>query len=302
MLSRVTFRAAARVARPGALGPLRWQPCRALCQAKSPAPDTPSSPGEAPKEHKPASPASAAAHPPASEKPHAAPLAGAASAAAAGAAAAGAGSPPGGAGAPPSDGNRSALTLSEEEDGAPPPMEWEPGVAGTVQKGLSAVIIAFGAAAFGVCALGAYWALFPGSASPGTIFEEAADKVKVDPEVADRLGTPIKAYGADFGGGEGRRNFVQSWEVEGDDGKPAIQVKFNVQGPQGRGVVHAQAATARSRGQFNFIVFEDRRRRETIYVLDNRADLRAAARAAAGAAAAAAAAKPTTPPAAAAPA
>lgn len=243
--------AALRTARPGALAPLRWQPCRALSQAKAPAPDGPAGPADEPKEAK----------------------------ASAGAQVAPAGTPPAGAGAPPpSDGGRSALTLSDDdEEPAPPPMEWEPGVTGTVQKGLSAVVIAFGAAAFGVCALGAYWALFPGTASPGTIFEEAAGKVKMDPEVADRLGTPIKAYGADFGGGEGRRNFVQSWEVEGDDGKAAIQVKFNVQGPQGRGVVHAQAAAARSRGQFNFIVFEDKRRRDAVYVEDNRAGLRAAA-------------------------
>jgi hypothetical protein len=175
-------------------------------------------------------------------------------------------------------------------------MEWEPGVTGTVQKGLSAIVIAFGAAAFGVCAFGAYWALFPGASSPGAIFEEAADKVKVDPEVADRLGTPIKAFGADFGGGEGRRNFVQSWEVSGDDGSAAVQVKFNVQGPQGRGIVHAQAAANRKRGDFNFIVFEDKRRRQLVYVLDNRAALKAKAMAKLEAPAPPA---PATPPAAA---
>lgn len=290
--SCTAFRSGAiRLARPGALAPLRWQPCRALSQTKPPAPGVP--PAEEPKESKPAPPAGTDAKAATSATPT--PPANAAAASAAGL------PPAGSAGAPP-DGGRSALTISDEEESAPPPMEWEPGVAGTVQKGFSAIIIAFGAAAFGACALGAYWALFPGSASPGTIFEEAADKVKVDPEVADRLGTPIKAYGADFGGGEGRRNFVQSWEVEGDDGKAAIQVKFNVQGPQGRGVVHAQAATSRSRGQFNFIVFEDKRRRDVVYVVDNREQLKAAsqvAQAAREAAAVAAAAKTPPPPAAA---
>lgn len=154
-------------------------------------------------------------------------------------------------------------------------MEWEPGVAGTVQKGLSAVIIAFGAAAFGVCAFGAYWALFPGASSPGAILDDALEKVKVDPEVADRIGTPIRSFGADLGGGEGRRNFVQSWDVQAEDGASAVQVKFNVQGPQGRGIVHVQAPASRSRGQFNWIVFEDRsgRSRQMIYILDERAKL-----------------------------
>ncbi|KAJ1634075.1 hypothetical protein T492DRAFT_976295 [Pavlovales sp. CCMP2436] len=262
-----------RLARP-ALAPLRWQPCRALCAAKAPGSATPAPPAEPPKEPK------AAEAKPASSAESAT-----AAAAVAGVAAKAVPGAPSSTGAPnpvpvsAPDAKSSALSLSDEEDDAPPPMEWEPGMAGTVQKGLSAVLIAFGAAAFGVCAFGAYWALFPGTSSPGAIFEEAGDKLKMDPEVADRLGTPIKSFGADFGGGEGRRNFVQSWEVEGDDGKPAIQVKFNVQGPQGRGIVHAQAPTPRSRGDFNFIVFEDKRRREVVYVVDNRAQLRAKAQA-----------------------
>lgn len=251
-------RAVLRLARPNLVrsmfASLRWQPCRALSSQTPPASDGSAQP---PKE-----PASAKEEP--SSAAQAAPLSGSA------------GSP---------DAKGSSLVMSEEDEGAPPPMEWEPGVTGTVQKGLSAIVIAFGAVAFGVCAAGAYMAgaymaHFPGKSSPGAIFEEAADKVKVDPEVADRLGTPIKSYGADFGGGEGRRNFVQSWEVQGDDGLPAIQIKFNAQGPQGRGVVHAQAPASRSRGQFNFIVFEDKlaedkRRRDVVYVLDNRTQLQA---------------------------
>lgn len=169
--------------------------------------------------------------------------------------------------------SRSAITITEDEDAAPPPMEWEPGVAGTVQKGLSAVVIAFGAAAFGICAFGAYLAFFPSNTSPGVIMDDAMSKVRMDAEIADRLGTPLRAFGMDFGGGEGRRNFIQSWTVDAEDGSSAVQIKFNVQGPLGRGWIHVQVPAQRTKGQFNFIMFENRSRREPrFFVLDNRPD------------------------------
>ena len=57
------------------------------------------------------------------------------------------------------------VALQEEMGENLPPLEFEPGVAGAAQKGVSAVVIAFGAAAFAGIAWGAYMALFPSATS-----------------------------------------------------------------------------------------------------------------------------------------
>ena len=59
---------------------------------------------------------------------------------------------------PSSDGR--GLVLQAEEESLPP-LAFEPGIAGAAQKGVSAVVIAFGAAALGACLWGASQALFP---------------------------------------------------------------------------------------------------------------------------------------------
>jgi hypothetical protein len=66
---------------------------------------------------------------------------------------------------PESSGRSGGLVLQEHEGENLPPLEFEPGVAGAAQKGVSAVVIAFGAAAFAGIAWGAYMALFPGATS-----------------------------------------------------------------------------------------------------------------------------------------
>ena len=66
----------------------------------------------------------------------------------------------------PADGGQSGgLALQDHEGENLPPLEFEPGVAGVAQKGMSAVVIAFGAVAFAGIAWGASVALFPGAAS-----------------------------------------------------------------------------------------------------------------------------------------
>lgn len=58
-------------------------------------------------------------------------------------------------------GSQGGLVLKPEEEENLPPLAFEPGVAGAAQKGVSAIVIAFGAAALGACAWGASQALFP---------------------------------------------------------------------------------------------------------------------------------------------
>ena len=170
-------------------------------------------------------------------------------------------------------------------------------MAGAAQKGVSAVVIAFGAAAFGACAYGAYLALFPSAGSTQMIAADAMDAVSMDPSVADALGTPLRSYGIDHGTSRGRRNAMERWDREeiGADGDPAeyTTIRFHVAGPLGAAYVHAQVPAKRRRGELRYVIVEDIRTRRLTYVVDNRmqemeeANAKAAAAAAAAEAAAA---------------
>ena len=182
--------------------------------------------------------------------------------------------------------------LREMDDENLPPLEWEPGVAGAAQKGVSAVVIAFGAAAFGACAYGAYLALFPSAGSTQMIAADAMDAVSMDPSVADALGTPLRSYGIDHGTSRGRRNAMERWDREeiGADGDPAeyTTIRFHVAGPLGAAYVHAQVPAKRRRGELRYVIVEDIRTRRLTYVVDNRMQEMEEANAKAAAAAAAA--------------
>jgi len=150
-----------------------------------------------------------------------------------------------------------------------PPLQFEPGIAGAAQKGVSAIVIAFGAAAFGAIIWGVKIALFPGASSTQSIYSDAFDRVSQDPTVVFALGSPLKAHGADHGGARSRRNVMERWDLV-EDGQEVTTVRFSVVGPQGDGIVQVQVPANRSRGQFNYIIYEDRKTRRLTHVLDNR--------------------------------
>ena len=150
------------------------------------------------------------------------------------------------------------LALEDDEKDLPP-LAFEPGVAGAAQKGVSAIVIVFGAAAFGACAWGISTALFPSASSTDVIFSEALEKVSQDPNVAFALGTPMRGYGSG-GRGEGRRNAKERWEVS-EGGNEYSVVRFHVAGSQGSALVQAQVPKQRRRGEFRYIIVELPRRR-----------------------------------------
>jgi hypothetical protein len=156
---------------------------------------------------------------------------------------------------------------------------------------VSAIVIAFGAVAFGACAWGISLALFPGASSTQTIYSEAFEKVKVDPLIANGLGSPLRAHGIDHGGARGRRNEMERWDNT-EAGQDITIVRFAVSGPQGAGAVLVQVPRPRRRGEFKYIIFENLtcpafKRRQLVHVLDTRADEAAAYEAEAAAARAA---------------
>jgi len=172
-------------------------------------------------------------------------------------------------------GSTGALALQDHEGENLPPLQFEPGVAGAAQKGMSVVVIAFGAVAFGACAWGISLALFPSASSTQTIYSEAFDKVKNDPNISYGLGSPMRAHGIDHGGERGRRNEMERWDVT-ESGQDLTLVRFAVSGPQGAGLVLVQTPAKRSRGEFKYIIFENRscqsfKRRQLVHVVDNRA-------------------------------
>uniref|UniRef100_A0A7S0PZ63 Mitochondrial import inner membrane translocase subunit Tim21 n=1 Tax=Coccolithus braarudii TaxID=221442 RepID=A0A7S0PZ63_9EUKA len=158
------------------------------------------------------------------------------------------------------------LAVQEDDEDNLPPLAFEPGVAGAAQKGVSAVVIAFGAAAFGACAWGISEALFPSPSSDQVIVNEAFDKVKMDGDVLHVLGSPLRAFGA--GGDRGRRNAFERWEVI-EGGEELSVMRFSVAGPQSHGLVYVQVPKKRRRGQFRYVIFEHKRKLH--HVLDNRA-------------------------------
>jgi hypothetical protein len=171
------------------------------------------------------------------------------------------------------------LALQEHEGENLPPLAFEPGVAGAAQKGVSAIVIAFGAAAFAAISWGAYVALFPGATSTQSIYSEAFEKVQRDPNVTYALGTPLRAFAVNTGSARGRRNNVERWDVV-EGGEELAIVRFGVAGPQGMGVAQVQVPAARRRGEFRYIIFENLQSRSVVHVLDERSKASEAAAAA----------------------
>ena len=100
-----------------------------------------------------------------------------------------------------------------------------------------------------------------------------------DPTVSYALGSPMKAYGMDRGGNRGRRNEMERWELTHNETGEAISlVRFMVAGPQGLGIVQVQTPANRKRGEFEYIIYEDRRTRGVAYVVDNRQEHAVAAK------------------------
>jgi len=114
--------------------------------------------------------------------------------------------------------------------------------------------------------------LMPTRMNPNMLFNEAADVVTADPDVAARLGTPMKAYGKDHGGKrEGRRNFIEHVELQDpNDGTPRLRIKFNVKGPNGLGFGYAEVRKGMPKGEWVYLMVQMQRGGDVITIHDNR--------------------------------
>ena len=94
------------------------------------------------------------------------------------------------------------------------------------------------------------------------------------------FGEPLKAYGIDHGGNrEGRRNFIQSRESDGEDGSKRLKVRFNLQGPFGGGIVFAEVSDQMDtkNGEWVYLIVQSKRTGQAITLCDNRQAIAASA-------------------------
>ena len=119
--------------------------------------------------------------------------------------------------------------------------------------------------------------LLPSKMSPNSVFDTAFEKIRHHPEILQRFGEPLKAYGRDHGGHrEGRRNFIEHTQYTSkDDGSKRTRVRFNLEGQFGQAFVFAEVSADMPSGEFVYLLVQDKRNGRVITVIDNRAALTA---------------------------
>jgi hypothetical protein len=141
----------------------------------------------------------------------------------------------------------------------------------TASKG---TLVACAAGLAVVCAYYIGKELMPDKLGPNSVFNAAFDLVRNHPELTSRLGSGIKGYGRDLGGRrEGRRNFIDHIKYKDDEGFDHTRIRFNVEGPRGKGIVYADQSAAASKGEFYYLILEVPQKRGPSFkyaVQDNR--------------------------------
>jgi len=144
------------------------------------------------------------------------------------------------------------------------------------QKVVAASRLTMWAGIFAFASVCAYYIgkeLVPTKMSPNVVFNKALEIVRENPEVTRRLGTPLKGYGRDHGGKrEGRRNFIEHTEYTNEeDGSKRTRVRFNLEGPNGKGFCFAEVSKAMPAGEFVYVLVQDKLNGQVTNVVDNRA-------------------------------
>jgi import inner membrane translocase subunit TIM21 len=124
----------------------------------------------------------------------------------------------------------------------------------------------------------AYWIikeLVPTKMSPNSVFDRAFHVLRDNPEIQQRFGEPLKAYGRDHGGHrEGRRNFVENTQYPcKEDGSNRTRIRFNLEGKFGHAYVFAEVSSDMPAGEFVYLLVQDKRNGRVITIVDNRTAL-----------------------------
>ena len=111
----------------------------------------------------------------------------------------------------------------------------------------------------------------PSRLSGTNVFSDATKIVLEDPDVNRYLGGNVKAYGKDFGGQRaGRRNWIENYIYEDEDGLQHCRIKFNVEGNRGKGEIFAEKSKEMGPGEFHYLVFVDGNTGAVVGIIDNR--------------------------------
>ena len=113
--------------------------------------------------------------------------------------------------------------------------------------------------------------LMPTKMSPNSVFNEALDVVKQDQRLKEAIGQPIRGYGRDHGQKRtGRRNHVEHKKFKDEDNIDHTRIRFNVEGPRGKGVVYADVSADSGKGDFYYLIVEIPKMRKKWAIKDNR--------------------------------
>lgn len=113
--------------------------------------------------------------------------------------------------------------------------------------------------------------ILPSRLSGTSVFNDALKLVLDNPDVNRYLGGNVKGYGKDFGGKRaGRRNWIENYIYEDEDGMQHCRIKFNVEGNRGKGVVFAEKSKEMGAGEFHYLVFVDGNTGAVVGIIDNR--------------------------------
>jgi len=83
-------------------------------------------------------------------------------------------------------------------------------------------------------------------------FSRTLEKVKDDPRVTVRLGSPVTAYGTESRNRAARQRIPHRIYNDGE-GKEHIQLQFHMRGPSGRATVSADMYQSDGKWQYHFL-------------------------------------------------
>ena len=113
--------------------------------------------------------------------------------------------------------------------------------------------------------------IMPSRLSGTSVFNDAVKLTLDNPDVNRYLGGNLKCYGKDFGGKRaGRRNWIENYVYEDEDGLQYCRIKFNVEGNRGKGEMYAEKSKEMGTGEFNYLVFVDGNTGAVVGIIDNR--------------------------------
>lgn len=115
--------------------------------------------------------------------------------------------------------------------------------------------------------------MFPGRMSPNSLYSEAFEIVRFNDEIQLTCGDGMKAFGADRGRNEGRRNHIDSRQYVAEDGSQRTRARFHVKGPRGHVIVWAEVSDNLEKPDLVYLICQDKRSGRVITIQDNRAIL-----------------------------